>query len=115
MRILPIRYSADVDASVRFYEALGLARDTASRPGVWVELATAGGQLAIHRAEAEQPGSCELALAADEPLEAVAKRLTAAGFAGGHILDENFGRSLRVTDPDGTVVQINEFDRELYT
>jgi hypothetical protein len=30
-------------------------------------------------------------------------------------VDENFGRSLRVADPDGVLVQINEHDRELYT
>jgi hypothetical protein len=30
------------------------------------------------------------------------------------VLDENFGRILRVTGPDGSVVQINFADRTLY-
>ena len=30
-------------------------------------------------------------------------------------MDESFGRSLRVVDPDGMLVQVNEHDRELYT
>jgi hypothetical protein len=39
----------------------------------------------------------------------------AAGFSGAVIVDENFGRSLRILDPDGVSVQVNEFDRELFT
>ena len=30
-------------------------------------------------------------------------------------MDESFGRSLRVRDPDGAWVQVNENDRTLYT
>jgi hypothetical protein len=30
-------------------------------------------------------------------------------------MDEAFGRSLVVTDPDGLEIQINEHDHELYT
>ncbi len=30
-------------------------------------------------------------------------------------MDENFGRSLRATDPDGAVVQLSEHDRTIYT
>lgn len=114
MRLSPIRYSPDVEALVRFYTALGLAETAASRPGTWVELAAPGGMLAIHY-DANQTGRCELAFETDEPLEVVVSRLVAAGFTPGPILDENFGRSLRVPDPDGVPVQINEHDRSLYT
>jgi hypothetical protein len=41
--------------------------------------------------------------------------LRSAGFDPGPIIDEGFGRSMRVRDPDGVWVQINLFDRELYT
>ena len=78
MRVLPIRYCADVEASIRFYRALGLELGAATRPGSWVELPAAAGLLALHKT-AEHPGSCELAFEADEPLEAVADRLRAAG------------------------------------
>jgi catechol 2,3-dioxygenase-like lactoylglutathione lyase family enzyme len=114
MRVLPIRYCADVAESTRFYRALGLELGSATRPGGWVELPAAAGILALHRVSGHA-GGCELAFEADEPLEAVASRLTAAGYAPEPILDESFGRSLRVPDPDGVFVQVNESDRTLYT
>lgn len=113
MRVLPIRYCADVEVSTRFYRALGLALGDATRPGSWVELPAASGALALHKAAAG--GECELAFEADEPLEAVADRLRAAGWAPDPIMDESYGRSLRVRDPDGAWVQVNEHDRTLST
>jgi catechol 2,3-dioxygenase-like lactoylglutathione lyase family enzyme len=114
MRVLPIRYCADVEASTRFYRALGLELGAATRPGSWVELPAAAGILALHRS-AEDAGDCELAFEADEPLEAVVARLADAGYPAEPIVDESFGRSLRVRDPDGVYVQVNENDRTLYT
>ena len=114
MRLLPIRYCADVAASTRFYRALGLELGAATRPGSWVELPAAAGILALHRST-EHAGDCELAFEADEPLEAVAARLADAGFAAEPIVDESFGRSFRVRDPDGVYVQVNDNDRALYT
>ena len=115
MRVLPIRYCADMAASTRFYRALGLELGAATRPGSWVELPAAAGMLALHRADGPDAGRCELAFEADEPLEAVADRLRSAGFGPEPIVDESFGRSLRVRDPDGAWVQVNENDRTLYT
>lgn len=116
MRVVPIRYTADVGAAVRFYRALGLEVGARSRPGAWVELPAAGGMLAVHAAEtAGEAGRCELAFEADEPLADVADRLRRAGFDPGPVIDENHGESLRVRDPDGAWVQVNRFDRELYT
>jgi catechol 2,3-dioxygenase-like lactoylglutathione lyase family enzyme len=114
MRVLPIRYCADVEASIRFYRALGLELGAATRPGSWVELPAAAGILALHKTT-EHAGDCELAFEADEPLEAVAARMAAAGFPTEPIVDESYGRSLRVRDPDGVYVQVNENDRALYT
>lgn len=116
MRVMPIRYCADVDAAMRFYRAIGLEVGSKSRPGGWVELPAASGVLALHEADGNSAvGSCELAFEADEPLEAITDRLRSAGFDPGPIIDEGFGRSMRVRDPDGVWVQINMFDRELYT
>lgn len=118
MRVMPIRYVADVAASERFYAALGLAPDTTSRSGNWSELTGAGGLVALHAlAAAANPhtaGDVELCLVTDEPLEAVARRLDEAGYAHEGIVDENFGRLLRTVDPDGVTVQVNEHDRSLY-
>jgi catechol 2,3-dioxygenase-like lactoylglutathione lyase family enzyme len=115
MRIMPIRYCSDVEAATRFYTAIGLEVGSRSRPGGWVELPAASGMLAVHRADGVAEGSCELAFEADEPLEAITARLRSAGFDPEPIVDENFGRSVRVRDPEGVWVQINQYDRELYT
>ncbi|MFI6096366.1 VOC family protein [Lentzea sp. NPDC051213] len=115
MRIVPIRYTADIAAARRFYLALGLSSGAESRPGAWAELPAASGMLALHTAADETPGTCELAFETEEPLEDVAARLREAGFEPGPVLDENHGQSLRVRDPDGVWVQINLLDRELYT
>lgn len=115
MRVMPIRYSPDVEAMTRFYRVLGLAAGPVSRPGGWVELPAGGGLLAVHSSAGEDAGRCELAFETDERLEDVAARLRAAGFEPGPVLDEGFGHSLRVRDPDGVWVQINAYDRSLYT
>jgi catechol 2,3-dioxygenase-like lactoylglutathione lyase family enzyme len=112
---MPIRYTTDVAAMTRFYEALGLEVGSVSRPGGWIELPAEGGMLAVHRSSGDDVGRCELAFEADEPLDDVAARLRAAGFAPGPVIDEGFGHSLRVPDPDGVWVQINRYDRDLYT
>jgi catechol 2,3-dioxygenase-like lactoylglutathione lyase family enzyme len=118
MKVMPIRYVADMAASTRFYEALGLTAGDQSRSGNWVELPAAGGLLALHTARISQhdePGAIELSFEASEPLEKISERLTAAGFAPEPIVDEAFGRSLGATDPDGVRIQVNEHERELYT
>lgn len=114
MKVMPIRYVRDVEACTRFYTALGLPVTTRQRGGGWVELTASAGVLALH--EYATGGHTELSLLADGPLEDVVRALAAAGFPPAEgILDEAFGRSLRVTDPDGVEVQINEHDESLYT
>jgi len=117
VRVMPIRYCADVAAALAFYRVLGVDPDAVARPGVWAELPATSGSLALHRAELDAapsaecgPGWCELAFVCDEPLEDVHSRLAAAGYAPDAIVDEAFGRSLRVLDPDGVRVQVNEHD-----
>lgn len=115
MRVMPIRYVTDPQASLHFYQALGLELGAASRPGEWLELPAAGGVLALHAAEPGDAQRCELAFEATEPLEAIADRLRGVGHDDVVLLDESFGRSLQVRDPDGVLVQVNENDRSLYT
>ncbi|WP_163511573.1 VOC family protein [Fodinicola acaciae] len=115
MRVVPIRYTSDVSAMTRFYRVLGLRMGAVSRPGGWIELSADGGMLAIHRSSGEEVGRCELAFEVSESLEDVATRLREAGFEPGPVIDEGFGESLRVQDPDGVWVQLNTYDRQLYT
>lgn len=113
MKVMPIRYVKDMAACERFYGILGLAVDARQRNGTWEEMGAAGGVLGLHLAEGSTP-DVELSFVADEPLEQIQARLAEAGFAA-DIVDEGFGRSMRVTDPEGVRVQINEYDRPLYT
>jgi catechol 2,3-dioxygenase-like lactoylglutathione lyase family enzyme len=120
MRVRPIHFVPDLAEAVRFYEALGLKPEAHSRSGHWVELTAAGGELGLHDAAIAADGQGRTGLAlnfvADQPLEAIERRLRAAGFPPeGTIVDQEWGRSLLVPAPDGTVVQIDEQDRELYT
>ncbi|WP_037320148.1 VOC family protein [Amycolatopsis orientalis] len=115
MRVMPIRYSPDVAAMTRFYQVLGLRVGSVSRPGGWIEMPAEGGMLALHRSSGEEAGRCELAFEVGEPLEDIAERLRAAGFEPEPPVDEGFGFSMRVQDPDGVWVQLNLYDRDLYT
>jgi catechol 2,3-dioxygenase-like lactoylglutathione lyase family enzyme len=120
MRVRPIHFVPDLGDAVRFYEALGLRSEAHSRSGHWIEMTAAGGELGIHDAAVAADGLGRTGIAlnfvADEPLEEVERRLRAAGFPpDGTIVDQEWGRSLFVRAPDGTVIQIDEQDHELYT
>lgn len=122
MKALPIRYVRDVQLATRFYEALGLAVDATTRPrpnGVpgWVELRGEGAMFALHYHTSNAPPSgLELGFEATEPLESVADRLKAAGYDDDiPIVDESYGRSFKVRDPEGLEIQVSEYDRSLYT
>lgn len=112
LTVLPIRYVADVQASTRFYAGLGLSLDQEASFAVWSQLDGDGGAVGIHDAAASQgrrPGTVELALVTDEPVDAVAARLRDDGYDC-EVCEENFGRSVRVVDPDGVTVQIQNID-----
>lgn len=120
MKLRPIHFVPDVAEAVRFYRAVGLEAQAGSRSGHWIELTATGGELGLHDAAIAADGEGREGLAlnfiADEPLEAVEQRLRTAGFEPeGTIVDHEWGRALQVLAPDGTVVQIDERDRELYT
>lgn len=121
MKLMPIRYVRDMDAARRFYEALGLTHEFTSRkprhggPSVWTELSGEAGGLALHYVtEDSHEAGAELSFEAGEPLENVVDRLRAAGYElATEITDESFGRSFRVRDPEGLLIQVNENDNEL--
>ena len=118
MKVLAFRFTDDVPRMQAFLAALGLSADLASESGTYVQLDAAAGAAVLHSAaEADQPtpsGTTAMSFEADELLEAVRDRLAAAGFADAVVVDESFGRSLRVTDPDGQQVQVNEAMTDLY-
>lgn len=119
MKVMPIRFVADVEEAERFYAALGLDADRRRRTAGWTEMAAHGGLVGLHSAEGGDPprsaGTVELALVTDEPLEEVARRLDAAGYDYEPIADEAFGRFMQLVDPDGLLVQVQEHDPSIYT
>ncbi|MFD3490560.1 VOC family protein [Streptomyces sp. NPDC058690] len=112
LTVLPIRYVADVEASRHFYAGLGLIFQPDVSVNAWAQLAADAGAVGIHDATVSQgrpPGTTELGFTTDERLEDIAERLARSGYDY-DLVDENFGRSVRVTDPDGVVIQIQEID-----
>ncbi|MFC7550011.1 hypothetical protein [Plantactinospora sp. GCM10030261] len=118
MRVMPLVFVTDVDTAADFFRLLDLDLDVRGRAGGWAELVGSGGLVGLHTATATdspaRPGSCALGFVTDGPLEPIWDRLVAHGYADAHIIDEGFGRSLRVTGPDAMEIQINEHDQELY-
>ncbi|QDW30991.1 VOC family protein [Arthrobacter sp. KBS0702] len=117
MRITPIRFVRDVEASRAFYAVLGLAERTEATSGTWADLGAAGGSLGLHVARHpgthDDAGAVALQFTSDERLDAVAERLAAAGYEPSPIVDETFGRFFTVQDPDGYRIQVNEADEDL--
>ena len=109
MKLQPIVYTTDMDRAVAWYTTV---LDTAAgyTSEVWTAIAMGDATLGIHRVETRPDDSyVELSIVATEPLEVVIARLQAAGvdIAEG-IIEQPFGRSFLLRDPDGAPIQVNE-------
>ena len=114
LKLQPMIHVKDMAASIKFYEALGADLLTASRDGDWAQLSLGGAEIGLlaHPANPEQnEGQVELNFEANEPLEGLQERLSAAGvkIARG-AADEAFGAQLQIESPDGMLVKINHLD-----
>ncbi|MEO6509797.1 MAG: VOC family protein [Nocardioides sp.] len=114
--VRPVRFTDDIPAMQAFLEGLGLQRRISSnRPG-WVDLAGARGLVALHSARDSTIGarhgetrlSFELADA-----DATTQSLREAGFDAS-VIDESWGRTLELTDPDGRTMLCDERSDDLY-
>lgn len=113
---MTIVYVTNMERSLRFYKGLGCVAKTEG--AYWSELRLETAVLALHLTNTlPQDGLwVSLALVAHKPLETIITELNAAGIATpDDIADEAFGRSLRLRDPDGLPIQINEHDASLYS
>ncbi len=111
MKIQLIIYTLDSDQSVSWYTEL-LGVEPSYRSEVWTTFDVAGITLAIHRIDGDLSPESRVSLSfiSEGPLESLIERWSASSqiqvLRG--IEDETFGRSLLVSDPDGTVIQVSE-------
>ncbi|MPV36610.1 hypothetical protein [Georgenia subflava] len=94
--------------------ALGWRPRVASDSGGWSDL-TAHGILAFHEGEltdVDGAPACEVSLETGR-LEPLLERASDAGLDA-RIIDESYGRTLRVTTPAGTELWVNETQQDLY-
>jgi len=110
---------ADPDATVAFYERLGMRREAFE--GGRVALRFGRQKINLHRAGAEiapharrpTPGSGDVCVLVEGPLDAVERELAAAGIAVELGPVERSGaqgplRSLYLRDPDGNLVELSQ-------
>ena len=116
MKPYVLLYVTDVPCSQAWYERLGFRLRRVNRHGGWAELEWDGFLLFLHSTSHPRPAGFALpGFEAQEGLEAVAGRLAQAGLLPDPlILDEGYGRVLRLTDPDGYTLEIVEHEPELY-
>jgi catechol 2,3-dioxygenase-like lactoylglutathione lyase family enzyme len=119
MLLMPMVYVSSLPRSIEFYRLLGLQLTVEARSGDWAELRLGDAVLALHATDhlpATGRQRVELCFASREPLGDVVDRLAASGVPIERpIVDESFGRTVIVRDPDGLLIQIGELDPELYT
>lgn len=108
--VLPLWMTPRVDAAAEILTRLGLRPRLRADSGEWADFSGSQGLAAVHRDE-----SPDVVLAFEAvDLDQLADRLHRADLRA-VIVDENYGRSLRIDDPDGgEEIMVNESMRDLY-
>ncbi len=114
--VRPVRFTDDIPAMQAFLESLGLQiRISSDRPG-WVDMAGSSGLVALHAAKDSNTGAAhgETRLSFElEDADAAVAALRDAGFEAS-VIDESWGRTLELTDPDGRTMLCDERSDDLY-
>jgi hypothetical protein len=115
--VRPLRFTDDIPAMRAFLELLGLAPRVESQRGGWLAMVSGAGMLALHDAASSttgsRPGETGLSFEGAD-LEALATRLSDAGWTDATIWDEAYGRVLSVTDPDGEQIWVDGYSDDDY-
>jgi len=112
LKLIPLVYVTDMDRAISFYTRLLPAAQIVTSSPAWTELKVGEATLALHITETVDHDGDGMGLGLDAPtkLEEVLQLLDEAGIAAsGEICSQPFGRSVSVTDPDGLIIQINEY------
>ncbi|MFP5316192.1 MAG: VOC family protein [Actinomycetes bacterium] len=108
LAVMPIWYTTDPAAGAKVFSDIGARQRISSRTGSWIDFAAKnGGLVAVHEAETD---GTQLAFEFTGDITALQQRTPAATI----LIDENYGRSLRVPNPDGGRIWINEWQEDLY-
>jgi uncharacterized glyoxalase superfamily protein PhnB len=115
LRVVPVRFTDPKGPYGPWLEALGLSRVPDGDDAYAMYAAGSGehGYVGLHQVYSDDlpivpgPAAVHLTFVTDEPLDAVAARLVAAGFADAVVVHEDFGSMLRVTDADGRECQVH--------
>jgi hypothetical protein len=114
-KVMPVRFCDPAGRYGRVLQVLGL-EPVGEINEYYVNFAAAGGEhglVGLHHVFGDNlpivagSGSVQLTFSSAEPLDAIAARLTGAGFTP-ELHTEDFGSLLSVTDPDGQPVQVHE-------
>jgi hypothetical protein len=115
--VRPLRFTDDIPAMREFLALLGLTPRVESERGGWLAMVSGAGMVALHDAASStmgaRPGQTELAFEGSD-LEALAGRLSDAGWSDATIWDEAYGRVLSVTDPDGEQTWVDGYSDDDY-
>lgn len=110
MRLQPIIYTTDSARLVAWYGKV-LGTEPTYQSEVWSTFDVDGTPLAIHQVDEDLPARSRvvISLVATGRLEDLIERWSSVGIEVNRgIQDETFGRSVLVTDPDGSVIQVNQ-------
>lgn len=98
LHVLPVWSATDVHGAVATLRAIGARDDEANTAGDWRQFtAKNGGLIAVH---ADTESGAALSFQYDADLERLRARLSAADIEV-TLVDEAYGRSLRIANPDG--------------
>ena len=115
--VRPLRFTDNIPAMGAFLGLLGMAPRVESQRGGWLALVSGAGMVALHDAASStrgaRPGQTDLAFEGSD-LEALAGRLSDAGWDDATIWDEAYGRVLSVTDPDGEQIWTDGYSDDDY-
>ncbi|GAA2174832.1 hypothetical protein GCM10009784_14780 [Arthrobacter parietis] len=107
LAVMPIWLATNVAAAAKVFSDIGARKRFSSEAGSRVDLtAKNGGLIAVHGAD---KGSTELAFEFSGDVEILQPRIPTATI----LIDENYGRSLRLPNPDGGEIRVKQRQEDL--